>query len=65
MSAGNLKLNYLREACAILDLYYEDQYPDDEAAGRRTGARMLMESVACALVSIAEDLRRITDEETE
>lgn len=65
MSAGDLKLNYLREARAVLDIYYEDQYPDDEAAGRRSGTRMLLETVACALVSIAESLNRIVDEAEE
>lgn len=63
MSAGDLKLNYLREARVILDIYYEDTYPDDDAAGRRTGHRMLMEAAVCALVSIATNLQRITDEE--
>ena len=65
MSAGGLGLNYLREARAVLDIYYEDQYPDDEIAGRRSGARMLMETVACALVSIAGSLERIVDEAEE
>lgn len=65
MSAGDLKLDYLREARAVLDTYYEDQYPDDEAAGRRSSTRMLLETVACALVSIAESLNRIVDEAEE
>ena len=64
MSAGNLKLDYLKEARAVLDIYYEDVYPDDETAGRRTADRMLMESAVCALVSIAESLHRIVEEES-
>lgn len=63
MSAGNLKLDYLKEARAILDIYYEDVYPDDESKGKRTADRMLMEAAVCALVSIATDLQRITEEE--
>jgi len=64
MSAGDLRLNYLQEASAVLDAYYEDVYPDDDAAGRRTPTRMLAETVACALVSIAESLHRIVEEES-
>lgn len=63
MSAGDLKLDYLKEARAVLDIYYEDVYPDDEAAGQRTADRMLIEAAVCALVSIAANLQRITDEE--
>lgn len=63
MSAGDLKLDYLKEAQAVLDIYYEDVYPDDEAAGKRTSDRMLVEAAVCALVSIASSLQRIVDEE--
>lgn len=65
MSATGLGLNYLTEARAVLDIYYENQYPDDEAAGKRTSNRMLAETVACALVSIAESLHRIVEDADE
>ena len=64
MSAGELKLDYFKEASAVLDIYYEDVYPDDDATGRRTPNRMLAETIACALVSIAESLHRIVEEES-
>lgn len=64
MSAGDLKLNYFKEASAVLDIYYEDVYPDDDSAGKRTPNRMLAETIACALVSIAESLHRIVEEES-
>ena len=64
MSAGDLKLDYLKEARAVLDIYYEDAYPTDDAAGRRTSDRMLLEAAVCALVSIATNLQTITEEDT-
>lgn len=64
MSAGELKLDHLREAIAILDIYYEDVYPDDDISGKRTSTRMLMEAGVCALVSIAASLHQIVEEET-
>ena len=62
MSATGLGLNYLTEARAVIDAYYENQYLDDEAENKRTSNRMLVETVACALVSIAESLHRIVDD---
>lgn len=64
MSAGDLKLDYLKEARAVLDIYYEDVYPDEETAGKRTADRMLIEAAVCALVSIAASLQQIVEEET-
>jgi hypothetical protein len=62
VSATGLGLNYLTEARAVIDAYYENQYLDDEAENKRTSNRMLVETVACALVSIAESLHRIVDD---
>lgn len=62
MSATGLGLDHLAEARAVLDIYYEHQYPTDEAEGKRTSDRMLVETIACALVSIAESLHRIVDD---
>jgi hypothetical protein len=65
VSAGDLRLDYLKEAKAVVDIYYEDIYPDDEVAGKRTADRMLIEGAVCALVSIAESLHRIVEEESQ
>ena len=53
----NLGLDPLREAMAVLDQYYEHQYPTDETS--RPPETMLRETIACALVSIAQSLHVI------
>lgn len=62
MSTPSLNLNPLKEAQAVLDQYYEYAYPTDDATSR-SPETMLKETIACALVSIAESLKRIVDEE--
>lgn len=56
MSAGKLQLDYLREAQASLELFYE--FHDAQSGSMPTTARLL-ESIAESLVSIAESLDRI------
>lgn len=62
MSTPDLNLDPLREAQAVIEQYYEYKYPDEHAE-ERNAETMLKESIACALVSIAESLKRIVDEE--
>lgn len=61
----NLNLNYAREARASMDRYLEDCCNAPEApVSNAEETRWLVQTAVMALVSIAEDLRRITDEET-
>lgn len=62
MSTPSLGLNPLKEALAVLDQYYEHAYPVEDETARRPET-MLRETIACALVSIAESLHRIVEEE--
>lgn len=64
MSTPDLRLDPLKEAQAVLDQYYEHAYPADEETTRPADT-MLKETIACALVSIAESLHRIVEEESQ
>lgn len=64
MSAGDLKLDYLQEASAVMDGYHEDVYVESDEASKRTPTHTLVEVIACALLSIAESLHRIVEEES-
>lgn len=64
MSTPFLGLNPLKEAQAVLDQYFEHAYPSDEETARPAES-MLKEAIACALVSIADSLHRIVEEESQ
>ena len=57
---GGLELDYLREAQASLDVYYEDKRgPTPELSAYQ----VLLESIAASLYTIAENLTQIAEDE--